>query len=209
MKNSESLGRNTHASLYYWTKSHLKTSSFTLLFLNPRILLIHQFADCSWPKTHFHQSPAFRTDFLYFSSMKGMISLDIHLSVGKPWNSLFDLQIPPLCVTLLSIRYSYTLICPKGGGGGLLAESCLTLCNSRPLRPWDFPGKNTGVGCHFLLQGIFQTQGSNLRLLCHRWILYHWATWEALVQKEAIQPCWKQNYSVMNARRTLQNGIER
>ena len=29
------------------------------------------------------------------------------------------------------------------------------------LRPWDFPGKNTGVGCHFLLQGIFPTQGSN------------------------------------------------
>ena len=27
--------------------------------------------------------------------------------------------------------------------------------------PWDFPGKNTGVGCHFLLQGIFSTQGSN------------------------------------------------
>ena len=26
------------------------------------------------------------------------------------------------------------------------------------LRPWDFPGKNTGVGCHFLLQGIFPTQ---------------------------------------------------
>ena len=29
------------------------------------------------------------------------------------------------------------------------------------LRPWDSPGKNTGVGCHFLLQGIFPTQGSN------------------------------------------------
>ena len=29
------------------------------------------------------------------------------------------------------------------------------------LHPWDFPGKNTGVGCHFLLQGIFPTQGSN------------------------------------------------
>ena len=25
--------------------------------------------------------------------------------------------------------------------------------------PWDFLGKNTGVGCHFLLQGIFLTQG--------------------------------------------------
>ena len=33
------------------------------------------------------------------------------------------------------------------------------------LCPWHFPGKNTGVGCHFLLQGTFLTQGSNLRLL--------------------------------------------
>ena len=31
--------------------------------------------------------------------------------------------------------------------------------------PWDFPGKNTGVGCRFLLQGIFPTQGSNSHLL--------------------------------------------
>ena len=29
------------------------------------------------------------------------------------------------------------------------------------LCPWDFPGKGTGVGCHFLLQRIFPTQGSN------------------------------------------------
>ena len=29
------------------------------------------------------------------------------------------------------------------------------------LCPWDFSGKNTGMGCHFLLQGIFLTQGSN------------------------------------------------
>ena len=28
-------------------------------------------------------------------------------------------------------------------------------------RPWNFPGKNAGVGCHFLLQGIFPTQGLN------------------------------------------------
>ena len=31
--------------------------------------------------------------------------------------------------------------------------------------PWDFPGKITGVGCHFFLQGIFPTQGSNPNLL--------------------------------------------
>ena len=37
---------------------------------------------------------------------------------------------------------------------------------SRLLRPWDSPGKNTGVGCHALLQGTFPTQGLNPRLLC-------------------------------------------
>ena len=31
--------------------------------------------------------------------------------------------------------------------------------------PWNFPGKNTGVGCHFLLRGIFPTQGLNPCLL--------------------------------------------
>ena len=36
-----------------------------------------------------------------------------------------------------------------------------------------FPGKNTGVGCHFLLQGIYLTQGSNLGLLHCRQTLYH------------------------------------
>ena len=68
----------------------------------------------------------------------------------------------------------------------LVAKSCLTLLEphrlqpARLLCPWDFPGKNIGVGCHFLLQRVFLTQGSNLRLLHHIRILYHWATWEAL-----------------------------
>ena len=44
---------------------------------------------------------------------------------------------------------------------------CLTLCDPRglwPTRllcPWDSPGKNTGLGCHALLQGILPTQGWN------------------------------------------------
>jgi len=37
----------------------------------------------------------------------------------------------------------------------------------------DSPGKNTGEGCHVLLQGIFPTQGSNPGLPHCRWILYH------------------------------------
>ena len=43
----------------------------------------------------------------------------------------------------------------------------------RLLHPWDSPGKITGVGCHFLFQGVFPTQGSNLGLLHYRQTLYH------------------------------------
>ena len=44
---------------------------------------------------------------------------------------------------------------------------------TRFLHPWEFPGKNTGVGCHFLLQEIFPTQGLNPGLLHCRQTLYH------------------------------------
>ena len=55
-----------------------------------------------------------------------------------------------------------------------VAQSRLTLCDPMdcsPLGPcpWYFPSKSTGVGCHFLLQGIFPTLGLNLRLL--RWMV--------------------------------------
>ena len=60
------------------------------------------------------------------------------------------------------------------GDGGLVAKSCLSLaipCTvaHRLLCSWTSPGKNTGVGSPSLLQGNFQTQGSNLSLLCCRW----------------------------------------
>ena len=48
-----------------------------------------------------------------------------------------------------------------------VTQSCLTLCDPMDCsQPWDLPGKNTGEGCHFLLQGIILTQGSNQGLLC-------------------------------------------
>ena len=43
---------------------------------------------------------------------------------------------------------------------------------TRRLCPWDSPGRNTGVDCHFLLQRIFPTQVSNPDLLHHSKILY-------------------------------------
>ena len=56
-----------------------------------------------------------------------------------------------------------------------VAQSCLTLGDPMNLnRPWNFPGQNTGVGCHFILQGIFLTQGWKLHLL-------HLLNWQAIL----------------------------
>ena len=55
--------------------------------------------------------------------------------------------------TLKSVLYSVFIAC-------IMPLQPYTL-----LCPWDFPGNNIGVGCHFLLQGIFPIQGSNPRLL--------------------------------------------
>ena len=62
----------------------------------------------------------------------------------------------------------------------VVTQSCPTLCDPKGGSPpgsgssvhGDSPGKNTGVGCHALLQGIFPTQGSNPGLPHCRWILY-------------------------------------
>ena len=60
-----------------------------------------------------------------------------------------------------------------------VAQSCPTLYDPMDCSPpgasvyRDSPGKNTGVGCHALFQGIFPTQGSNPGLPHCRWILYH------------------------------------
>ena len=51
----------------------------------------------------------------------------------------------------------------------LVAQLCLIVCNPCP---WNSPGKNTGVGCHSLLQRVFLTQRLNPGLLHCRQILY-------------------------------------
>ena len=58
--------------------------------------------------------------------------------------------------------WSFCLL-PTAGSHGVFRFFC----------PWNTPGKNTGVGCHSLLQGIFPTQGLHLSRLCCREILNH------------------------------------
>ena len=82
---------------------------------------------------------------------------------------------PPDKQVIWSVSHTDSAWCQLCCVPCLVAQSCPTLCDcSQPgfSVHGDFPDKNTGVGCHALLQGIFPTQGSNLVLPHCRWILY-------------------------------------
>ena len=84
-------------------------------------------------------------------------------------------------------------------------QSCLTLCDpmdcSSPVSSvhGDSPGKNTGVGCHALLQGIFPIQRSNPGLQHCGQILY-------CLNNQRIQKCWS-GQSIPSPRDLLDPGI--
>ena len=75
--------------------------------------------------------------------------------------------------TRLGLTYQEELLCAVLSCS-LVFDSWqpLGLQPGRLLCPWDSPGRNTGVGRHALLKGIFQNQGSNSDLPHCRWILY-------------------------------------
>ena len=71
-----------------------------------------------------------------------------------------------------------------------MSNSCNPVdCPPRHLCPWSFPGKNTGVGCHFFLQGVFQTQGSDPSLLHCRWIFY----WLSHKGSPTVERVWRKH----------------
>ena len=72
---------------------------------------------------------------------------------------------------------------------------------ARLLHPWDFPGKNTTVGCHFLLQEIFPTQGLNLGLPPCRQTIYH------LSQQGSPSSVDLKTFKTQNGKNNLKNCI--
>ena len=85
---------------------------------------------------------------------------------------------PPTLWAFLSSseREAVRLTSPSKSVSHSVVSNSLHPCELYPTRllcPWNSPGKNTGVGCHFLFQGIFPTQGLNPSLLHCRQTLYH------------------------------------
>ena len=100
---------------------------------------------------------------------------DLELSFGVPSQSLPDRPFArsALPSTLPSFIFPQLL---RGCSGPSVLSDSLRPYGLQPVRllcPWNSPGKNTGVGCHALLQGIFPTLGLNPGLLLCRWNLYH------------------------------------
>ena len=117
--------------------------------------------------------------FLKTSREKQMIFLSMRIALAL--TSSYTLNVRIEWSTLLNVPlsndfqvefHSNQIICVY-----LVAQSCLTLCYPMDYSPQgssfhrDSPGKNIGVGCHALLQGIFPTQESNPGLPHCRWIL--------------------------------------
>ena len=72
-----------------------------------------------------------------------------------------------VCVSLMSNVGMYSMLVLSRS---FVSDSRDPMECTRLLCPWGSPGKDTGVGCHFLLQGIFPTQGSSPCV----WCLLHW-----------------------------------
>ena len=94
------------------------------------------------------------------------------------YSSLCSALGPWLCFTHSGVYMLILCVCVCVCVRSVMSNSLQPcgLQHARLLCPCDISGKNTGMGCHFLLQGIFLTQRSNSRLLCllHcRQILYH------------------------------------
>ena len=120
-----------------------------------------------------HQNDVFR--FVLLGS-KGIVETQL-LNVSKS-ASCFILQFGLLysltaymCVRACACMLSCSFVSDALGHNGL--QPTWFLC------PWNFPGKNTEVGCHFLLQGNFLTQGLNLYLL-------HW-------QADSLPLCYQES----------------
>ena len=79
------------------------------------------------------------------------------------------LQTPNHCYEVYHNGYQAVSVCPWSLSPVCLYATPWTIACQAPLS-MDFPVKNSGASCQFLLQGIFKTQGSNPCLLC----LLHW-----------------------------------
>ena len=136
--------------------------------------------------THSHDKYLLNTDSMSVRELSSLLSSHPHtpwpLLIPNTWwsygcllVSFFFMLDYFLRTFLLPSPPTDTPWCPKKvkslSRARLFATPWIVAC-TKLLHPWDFQGKSTGVGCHFLLHGIFPMQGSNPGLSHCRQTLY-------------------------------------
>ena len=116
---------------------------------------------------------------LMYSFLKTVIYTYVHI-IYSQWRHCvhlvynFFLIINYQCFSITFNSYQFFMVLCVCVCVCVCTHACSVVSNSlqphglqptRLLCPWNLPGKKTGVGCHFLCQGIFLTQGSNMHLL--------------------------------------------
>ena len=155
-----------------WTAARQVSPSFTIFWS----LLKLMFIESVMPSNHLilcHPFPLLPSPFPSIKVFSNESAFCIRWL--KHWN--FSFSISPS--NEYSGLISFVCVCVSHS---VVLNSLQThgLQPTRLLCPWDFPGKDTGVGCHFLLQGIFPTHGLNPGLLHCRQILYRLSYREVL-----------------------------
>ena len=160
----DSPGKNTEVGCHFLLWCMKMKSESEVLQLCPTL---SDPMDCSLPGSSIHgifQARVLEWGAIAFSVLTGYLKW---ICFNRDQNSIFNNEWK-ICWSLYWKKEKESEV----------TQPCLTLCN-----PMDcslpgssiyeiFPGKSSGVGCHFLLQGIFPTQGSNLGLLHYRQTLY-------------------------------------
>ena len=127
----------------------------------------------------------------------------LHFSVCQTKNSILYFKTTPL----ICLKQQSSLLLSQGRIWGfsickvhvclLSLQLCLTLCDPMDCSPpgssvyGDSPGKNTGVGCHALLQRIFWTQGLNPRLF----YLLHWQAGSLPLALPKVSMCFTHQHT--------------
>ena len=160
-------------SKYYWAQDELVPGSFVPqgstaakygIILRPIIdLETEHYVDSIW---------------LYYGTNTYPVQVNVSLDAAN-FDTLedWDYSVSYTVDTLISSAVASATVNGANLATATFFERAFTLVKSPIafngiyiLCPWDFPGRDTGVGCYFLLQEIFLTQGGNLCLL---WLL-HW-----------------------------------
>ena len=128
---------------------------------------------------------------LNWLSSSNVVPLGVVIGGNDPYlsHTVLHLLSPLLQFTRLNLMCVH--VCAQSLNRVWLFATPWTIAHQATL--WDFPGKNIWVSCHFLLQGIFQTEGSN-RISCiayiGRRVLYHCTTGNSNLMELSFKKKW-------------------